>query len=104
MTMTMYPDTYALVDSDVLDDSGIDPRDITTRACRDYPEPEVFDPDTPAQYREALAVCAACPITELCGAWAQRNLEWGVWGGRLMQRGKEIGPKRPPGRPRREAA
>lgn len=36
----------------------------------------------------ARAVCRACPLTEACLAVAQQRLEWGVWGGQALAKGR----------------
>jgi WhiB family redox-sensing transcriptional regulator len=48
----------------------------------------------------AKAICADCPVRELCfeGALARRE-PYGVWGGRLFFKGKVLAFKRPRGRP-----
>ena len=42
------------------------------------------DPDAwfdPAREREAVAVCASCPVRAECDEWATRTRQrWGVWG------------------------
>lgn len=55
-------------------------------ACRGM-SPDAFFPDgeangTNADYDAAKAVCANCPVTAECLAWAYENQErTGVWGG-----------------------
>jgi WhiB family redox-sensing transcriptional regulator len=48
----------------------------------------------------AKAICAECPIREECfeGAIARQE-PYGVWGGRLILKGKVLAFKRPRGRP-----
>ncbi|WP_163573517.1 WhiB family transcriptional regulator [Fodinicola feengrottensis] len=57
-----------------------DPRDSPRRACRDHPDPEIFDPISPAEYARAVEVCAGCPLADSCGQWAFRHREWGGCG------------------------
>ncbi|HEX2272863.1 MAG TPA: WhiB family transcriptional regulator [Acidimicrobiales bacterium] len=48
----------------------------------------------------AKAICAECPVRQLCleGALARRE-PYGVWGGHLFYKGKVLAMKRPRGRP-----
>jgi WhiB family redox-sensing transcriptional regulator len=72
----------------------LDPRDDPRRACRDFPDPEIFDPISPSEYAQAAMLCAECPLADSCEQWAFRHREWGVWGGRLFEAGKPIPVKR----------
>lgn len=50
-------------------------------ACREHPDPDVFFDLDPLAVRQALEVCAACPVTEQCLEIAVREvLDDGVWG------------------------
>lgn len=51
-------------------------------------DPEIFWPSTEADAEQARAVCRGCPLAEVCLAVAQRRLEWGVWGGELLAKGR----------------
>lgn len=51
-------------------------------------DPELFWPATEADAEQAKVVCRACPLAEACLAVAQRRLEWGVWGGELLAKGR----------------
>ncbi len=51
-------------------------------------DPELFWPATEVDAEQARAVCRGCPLAEVCLAVAQRRLEWGVWGGQLLARGR----------------
>jgi hypothetical protein len=51
-------------------------------------DPELFWPATEADAEQARAVCRGCPLAEVCLAVAQRRLEWGVWGGELLAKGR----------------
>jgi hypothetical protein len=51
-------------------------------------DPDLFWPGTEAEAERARAVCRACPLAEVCLAVAQRRLEWGVWGGQLLAKGR----------------
>jgi WhiB family redox-sensing transcriptional regulator len=52
----------------------------------------------------AKAICALCPVRDLCleGALTRRE-PWGVWGGQLFLNGKVLAFKRPRGRPPKHA-
>lgn len=71
-----------------------DPRHDRRRACREHPDPEIFDPISPGQFAEAVTVCASCPIVDSCGEWALCHREWGVWGGLLFENGQLAEPNR----------
>lgn len=48
----------------------------------------------------AKAVCAMCPMIEVCLEGAlQRREPWGVWGGQLFLNGRILAQKRKRGRP-----
>jgi WhiB family redox-sensing transcriptional regulator len=48
----------------------------------------------------AKAICALCPIQEVCLQGAiERREPWGVWGGQLFANGKILAFKRKRGRP-----
>lgn len=51
-------------------------------------DPELFWPATEGEADRAKAVCATCPLVEACLAVAQQRLEWGVWGGELLAKGR----------------
>ncbi len=54
---------------------------VVFAACRDA-DPELFFPNTAAQERAALALCAVCTVREECGGYARDAREhFGVWGG-----------------------
>ena len=36
----------------------------------------------------AQAVCGGCPLAEACLAVGRERLEWGVWGGQLLAKGR----------------
>ena len=51
-------------------------------ACKGEPS-SVFYPETEAEAAAAKAICARCPVSDLCLAVALRNGErHGVWGGK----------------------
>lgn len=62
-------------------------------ACRDA-DPELFFSNDESQRREALAMCASCPVQQRCLEHALSTREpYGIWGGadeherkRLMRR------------------
>ena len=52
---------------------------------------EVFFPTTEEEAGLALSYCAACPVRELCLAWAVKNGErYGVWGGTTEQQRRRL--------------
>ncbi|WP_321169228.1 WhiB family transcriptional regulator [Ornithinimicrobium ciconiae] len=78
-------------------------REVTDLACRR--EPELYFADRPEPIERAKALCAECPIRELCLQAALEAAEpWGVWGGELIERGRILPHKRPRGRPRKNPA
>jgi len=59
----------------------------------------------PTAIEQAKALCAECPIKDLCLAGAIERAETaGVWGGQLFINGVVVARKRPRGRPRKYAA
>jgi WhiB family transcriptional regulator, redox-sensing transcriptional regulator len=53
----------------------------TQAACLDA-DPEIFFPPDGSNGREAIKVCATCPVSEQCLDYAIENsLEFGFWGG-----------------------
>jgi WhiB family redox-sensing transcriptional regulator len=53
-------------------------------SCRTGVDPEIFFPLSPKPEfaREALAVCATCPVREECLAWSLKHrISNGIWGG-----------------------
>lgn len=68
-------------------------------------DPELFFAESPTDVEHAKALCADCPVREMCFAGAiERREPWGVWGGQLFVQGVVIARKRPRGRPRKDAA
>jgi WhiB family redox-sensing transcriptional regulator len=66
-------------------------------------DPDLFFADSPDEVESAKALCAACPVRDLClNAAIERREPWGVWGGEWFAGGKAIGRKRPRGRPRKQ--
>ena len=79
------------------------PDETTDRPCRVH-DPELWFAELPADVEAAKALCAECPLVELCLEGAIRRREpWGVWGGQLVQAGVVVPRKRPRGRPRKDA-
>ncbi len=65
-------------------------------------DPELWFAESPQDVEFAKALCAACPVRDLCLDGAKRRREpWGVWGGELFLQGAVIPRKRPRGRPRK---
>lgn len=44
-------------------------------------DPEVFFPEKGGANRTAKAICAACPVFDLCRDYALTHDEYGVWAG-----------------------
>ena len=57
-------------------------------ACADHPDPDLFHPTDQADLAAAQALCADCPVRELCLALGLARGEYGVWGGVLLDNGK----------------
>jgi WhiB family redox-sensing transcriptional regulator len=65
-------------------------------------EPDLFFAESPRQIEQAQALCADCPVAELCFAGAlDRREPYGVWGGRIFVGGVVVEHKRGRGRPRK---
>ena len=68
--------------------------------CRQ--EPDLFFAESPLMLQQAQALCAGCPVAELCLAGAlERREPHGVWGGRILVAGVVVEHKRGRGRPRK---
>ena len=54
-------------------------------ACKLTLDPEKFFPPSgggrPSAEREAKAMCAVCPVSKECLAWALAHVVHGIWGG-----------------------
>jgi WhiB family redox-sensing transcriptional regulator len=76
--------------------------------CGGHPDPELFFPTGPTcsdQIEAAKAICNACPVETLCGAWAIDNaIPYGIWGGMDEWERRAIGLGRPPPSLRRRSA
>jgi hypothetical protein len=57
-------------------------------ACADHPDPDLFHPTDEADLAAAQAICARCPVRELCLSLGLQRDEYGVWGGVLLESGK----------------
>lgn len=76
---------------------------MTDVPCRGHGE--LFFAERPEVLARAQELCVACPVQDLCLAAAlERREEWGVWGGRILVRGKVVDSKRGRGRPRKTSA
>ncbi len=51
-------------------------------------DPDLFWPATETEAERARSVCRTCPLAAACLAVAQQRLEWGVWGGELLAKGR----------------
>ncbi len=66
--------------------------------CADHPH--LWFSERPADLELAKAGCRSCPLRGPCLAGAVERAEpCGVWGGEIIQRGRVLAVKRPPGRP-----
>ena len=69
--------------------------------CRE--EPDLFFAESPQLLGRAQALCADCPVQELCLAGAlERREPHGVWGGKILVSGVVVDHKRGRGRPRKD--
>jgi WhiB family redox-sensing transcriptional regulator len=69
--------------------------------CRE--EPDLFFAESPRVLAAAQALCAGCPIQDLCLAGAlERREPHGVWGGKIFVGGVVVEHKRGRGRPRKD--
>lgn len=58
-------------------------------ACRNHPDPDAFFRELPrnpslerhAEYRATIAICASCPVTANCLAYALEYRCEGIWAG-----------------------
>jgi WhiB family redox-sensing transcriptional regulator len=63
---------------------------------------DLFFAESPRLLGQAQALCAACPVRELCLAGAlERREPHGVWGGQILVGGVVVEHKRGRGRPRK---
>ena len=54
---------------------------VVFSACRDKDE-ALFFPETPGAERQALAICATCPVSIECLEYAlEADIRFGIWGG-----------------------
>jgi WhiB family redox-sensing transcriptional regulator len=68
--------------------------------CRE--EPDLFFAESPRLLGQAQALCAECPVKDLCLAGAlERREPHGVWGGKILVGGVVVEHKRGRGRPRK---
>lgn len=71
-------------------------------ATRDAELLELFFSEEPGEIARAKAICSDCPLRLPCFEGALRRREpWGVWGGKLFDRGQPLEQKRLRGRPRK---
>jgi WhiB family transcriptional regulator, redox-sensing transcriptional regulator len=67
-------------------------------------DPDAFFPEKGGSTRAAKAVCATCPVTAECLAYALANDErWGVYGGKSERERRKLRPARAPVARRRVA-
>jgi WhiB family redox-sensing transcriptional regulator len=66
--------------------------------------PQLWFSEQPADLELAKTGCRRCPLRGPCLAGAvERGESCGVWGGEILQRGRVLAVKRPPGRPPKRA-
>lgn len=54
---------------------------VVFSACRDK-DANIFFPETRGQEKEALAICATCPVQYDCLEYAfEADIRFGIWGG-----------------------
>jgi WhiB family redox-sensing transcriptional regulator len=59
-------------------------------ACRGV-DPDIFYPVSDEDAEDAKAICATCPVQQLCLDWALANREKeGVWGGATERERRRI--------------
>lgn len=59
-------------------------------ACRGV-DPDIFYPVSDEEAEDAKAICATCPVRQLCLDWALANREKeGVWGGATERERRRI--------------
>jgi WhiB family redox-sensing transcriptional regulator len=67
--------------------------------------PQLWFSERAADLELAKAACRVCPLRGPCLAGAVERAEpCGVWGGEIIQRGRVLAVKRPPGRPPKRTA
>lgn len=77
---------------------------MTMTPCMTVNDADVFFPETADQLTVAQSLCAQCPVIATCLDQAVTlGVTDGVWGGQLFDRGRPVGEKRRPGRPRKAA-
>ncbi|HSF87748.1 MAG TPA: WhiB family transcriptional regulator [Acidimicrobiia bacterium] len=66
---------------------------VVFAACRDA-DPDVFFPSNKSEEREALALCAMCPVINECQDYSMDAREtFGVWGG-LTEKQRKLALRR----------
>lgn len=67
--------------------------------------PELYFAESPTVLEQAKALCASCPVRDMCLAGAlERSEPHGVWGGQIFVDGVVVATKRGRGRPRKVVA
>lgn len=80
---------------DFVERLGLDPETFEWQAlglCVGV-EPEVFhslSDRSPRIRNQAVAICDACPMQQICLEEGIRNKEYGIWGGKRLERGVEV--------------
>lgn len=67
-------------------------RDWTTDGrCYGHRDPDLFFAEGRARQRQALALCAACPVREACLFYAlDHGIDFGVWGGLTAEQRRQV--------------
>ena len=69
--------------------------DLQAGACVGM-DTNLFFSDRNADIKSAKAVCADCPVMNLCGSWAAQNTSYGIFGGlTARERAKTYGKPAP---------
>lgn len=87
--MTSMTSTMMMTLADLLPNSE-DTADWAVAACRGDRYPDRWFPDPSEAVDYAAEVCARCPITAACGAYAVDTAQTGVWGGHEYRRGRIV--------------
>jgi len=69
----------------------------THAACRRVEHADIFFPSPGGSAVAAKAVCASCPVTTDCLAFALEHYCQGIWGGTTDNERSRLGPRRRPG-------
>lgn len=65
-------------------------RTIDLARCRDDQDRDRWFPFSPEDLAYAQSVCADCPLIDACLAAGISHREFGVWGGRYLEKGVAV--------------